>query len=215
MVLSSLDGLASNRRHLRRLGGLAMLLAGFALLAADNKPAPPQAEQPGDAAKGPAATHPGRLIRVPLPLVGTADTQVIRKVKHALEKLPAGEDRPVLVFEFSSSKNQSGQGSDFERALKLARYLSSRESSAAKTVAYIPQALKGHAVLVAMACEEIIMAPEAQIGDAGIDEPAEEGIDPTILSGYREIANRRRTIPAPRRCLRNGCRARDCPARPG
>lgn len=212
MVLSSLVGLASNRRHLRRLGCLAMLLAGLVLLAADNNTAPPQPDEPvvGEAGadepaaerpavaptKAPAATHSGRLIRVPLPLVGTADTQVIRKVKHALEKLPAGDDRPVLVFEFSSSQNQSGQGSDFERALKLARYLSSREASAAKTVAYIPHALKGHAVLVAMACEEIIMAPDALIGDAGMDEPAEEGIDPTILSGYREIANRRRTIPA-------------------
>ena len=64
-------------------------------------------------------------------------------------------ERPVLVFEFSSSQNQTGQGSDFERALKRARHLSSREASVAKTVAYIPKALKGHAVLVAMACEQI------------------------------------------------------------
>jgi len=131
--------------------------------------------------------------------------QVEKTVHENREKLPVGDDRPVLVFEFSSSKNQSGQGSDFERALKLARYLSSREASAAKTVAYIPHSLKGHAVLVAMACEEIIMAPEALIGDAGMDEPAEEGIDPTILSGYREIANRRRTIPA-----EGGRRGRKC-----
>src|SRR4029079_12283166 len=80
--------------------------------------------------------------------------------------------------------------------LALARYLSSRELSEVKTVAYIPQAIKGHAVLVAMACEEIIMAPEDTIGRARQDEPAEEAIDPTVRSGYSEIANRRRTVPA-------------------
>jgi membrane-bound serine protease (ClpP class) len=51
-------------------------------------------------------------------------------------------------------------------------------------------------VLVAMACEEIIMAPDATIGEAGIDEPAEEPIGRTVRSGYSEIANVRRTIPA-------------------
>lgn len=186
----------------RRFVGFAVLLTGIFLLGADEKSPPSAASNPAAApdnegdAKAAEARQAGRLLRINLPLTGTADTQIIRAIKHALEKMPAGDPRPVLVLEFYSPQNQTGQGSDFERALKLARYLSSREASAAKTVAYIPKALKGHAVLVAMACEEIIMAPEAQIGEAGIDEPGEEGIDPTILSGYREIANRRRTIPA-------------------
>ena len=50
-------------------------------------------------------------------------------------------------------------------------------------------------MLVALACEEIVMAPDAEIGDAGIDEPAQEAIDPTVRSGYSQIADRRRTIP--------------------
>jgi membrane-bound serine protease (ClpP class) len=201
MVLSSTVGRATMRRRGRILAGLAIFWAGIFLLAADDV----RPVAVGDAAEKPAAerTSPPRaadgrasLLRVPLPLVGNADTQIIRATKHALEKMAPEGERPVLVLEFASSQNQTGQGSDFERALKLARFLSSREASAAKTVAYIPRALKGHAVLVAMACEEIVMAPEGQFGEAGIDEPGEEGIDPTILSGYREIANRRRTIPA-------------------
>ena len=39
-----------------------------------------------------------------------------------------------------------------------------------KTVAYIPQTIKGHGVLVALACEEIVMNPEAELGEAGVDE---------------------------------------------
>ena len=61
-----------------------------------------------------------------------------------------------------------------------------------KTVAYIPKTIKGHAVLVAMACEEIVMAPDAEIGDAGIDEQV---ISPFMRSGYAEVAESRRTIP--------------------
>ncbi len=138
----------------------------------------------------------GRLVRVPLPLVGNADTQAIAAAQKAIVEMPAGPGRPVLVLEFSSSTGQTGQGSDFERALKLARFLTSRDASTVETVAFIPKSLKGHAVLPAMACESIIMGPDAVLGDAGLDEPAEQVTDPTVRSGYREIANRRRTIPA-------------------
>lgn len=171
------------------------VLAGLMLLVSD-RPLPAD-NAPAETAPVPAAPKAsGRLIRVPLPLVGNADTQVIAAVRRALADLPRGGERPTLVLEFTSTDRHTGQGSDFERALKLARFLSSRELSAAKTVAFIPAALKGHAVLPAMACEEIVMAPDAVIGEAGLDEPAEEQTDPTVRSGYREIANRRRTIPA-------------------
>ncbi len=181
-----------------------MCMAGLFLLAADLAKTPPEPTDEGNSvARGAAeadspsavARQFGRLIRIPLPITGSADTQVKRAVEKALAEMPAKGPRGVLVFEFSSRQNQFGQGSDFGRALALARYLSSRELSAAKTVAYIPQAVKGHAVLAAMACEEIIMAPDAQIGEAGIDEPVEEPVGATLRIGYQEIANRRRTIP--------------------
>ena len=59
-------------------------------------------------------------------------------------------------------------------------------------MAYIPKALKGHAVLVAMACEKIIMSPAATMGDAGNDEKV---ITNTMLAAYEEIARRRLTVP--------------------
>ncbi len=206
MALSNTVCRAMITRLTRRAGGLSLCIVGLLILAAAGNSAPPErAAEPDEAAapdepQAPAAAIPaprqtGRLIRVPLPIAGNADTQVKRSIGKALAEMAKGKARPVLVFEFSSP-NQQGQGSDFGRSLALARFLSSRDLSAARTVAYIPKALKGHAVLVAMACEEIIMAPDATIGEAGLDEPAEEIIDPTVRSGYREIANRRRTIPA-------------------
>ena len=141
----------------------------------------PEPQSEPDAAKPdePKPVRPaGRLIRVSLPITGTVDAQVKRAVERAIVELPREAGRPVLVFELLPSRSKFGEGTEFGRALDLARYLSSRELSAIKTVAYIPQSIKGHGVLVALACEEIVMAPDAEIGDAGIDEPAQEAIDP-------------------------------------
>ena len=52
--------------------------------------------------------------------------------------------------------------------------------------------MHGHAVLPVLACEQIIAHPDAELGRAGL---AEDALDPTVRSGYVEIAERRRTIP--------------------
>src|SRR5690606_18693830 len=62
-------------------------------------------------------------------------------------------------------------------------------------IAYLPRTVKGHAVLVALACEEIAMAPTAELGEAGLDENTDRPIEPTIIEGYRQIARARRTAP--------------------
>lgn len=169
-------------------------------------PAPDEApaEKPQKDAAAPRAAEKdaggqaaASLIRLPLPLVGNADTRVkamIERVRRRAEQQRGGE-RPILVLEFAPGGTEFGEGSDFTRALGLARFLTSREMAGIRTVAYIPRTIKGHAVLVAMACEEIVMARDAELGDAGVDEPAEEAIDPTVKSGYKQIAQRRRTIP--------------------
>lgn len=151
--------------------------------------APPKAE--AEKRQSPA----GRLIRIALPLGENSDAEIKRAIQRAVSELPKGADRPVLVLEFLPEKGKFGEGTDFGRALELAKYLSSRDLAAVKTVAYVPRSIKGHGVLAVMACEEIVMAADAELGEAGIDERAEEGADPTVLAGYKQIADRRRTIP--------------------
>jgi membrane-bound serine protease (ClpP class) len=145
-------------------------------------------------AADPAQPGMGRLVRVPLPITGTVDTRIKVAVDRLLETLPKDGPRPILVFEFAPKDENAVQGSEFERSLALARYLASERFSRVRTVAYLPQSVRGHAVLAVMACEEIIMAPRAELGKAGIDESS---IDPTVRGGYAEIADRRRTIVAP------------------
>ncbi|MBN1588259.1 MAG: hypothetical protein JW888_01960 [Pirellulales bacterium] len=115
-------------------------------------------------------------------------------MRRAMDEAEKNDTRPVLIFQFEVPPGQEdfGRGSQFGASLDVATFLSSDALSGATTVAYIPRSIQGHAVLVALACDEIIMASDATIGSAGIDSPR---IDDAMRGGYREIALRRRTVP--------------------
>lgn len=151
-----------------------------------------EAEQPlpEAPAKQPPAVF---LVQLPLPLVGVSDEQFEARVNGILEELPQEGPRPVLVIEFVSQADDAARTSRFERALLIARYLTSEHLARVRTVAWLPQSVTGHAVLPVLACEQIIMAPDAMLGAAGQEEST---IDPTLRQGYNEIAQRRRTVPA-------------------
>ncbi len=136
-----------------------------------------------------------RLIRVPVPITGNVDTRVKEQLRYLIDTWKEAAGRPVLVLEFWPPENRDkGNGSEFERSLSLARFLASDKLQGVRTVAYLPRTIRGHAVLPVLACEEIIMHPDATLGQAGVDETA---IDETVRQGYEEIADQRRTIPPP------------------
>jgi membrane-bound serine protease (ClpP class) len=153
---------------------------------AESAEAPPRAADLGE----------GRLIRVRLPLTGNADAHIrssIQRVVTQLSRLPRREGhRPTLILELVPQHRDSyGEGTDFTRALSLVNYLTSPDLAQVKTVAYIPRTIKGHGVLIALACEEIVMSPDAEIGEAAISEDPSRQIDPKVVSSYQEIASRR------------------------
>jgi len=190
----------SHRRGHTAAGWLGM--AALVAAAAAATDAPPPSEN--DADRNAAANAPlgdGRLIRVRLPLVGNADDHVKSSIERALDQLAKAPRqpgrRPILILELVPARRQGsfGEGTDFERAVSLARYLVSPQLAGVKTVAYIPRTIKGHGVLVALACEEIVMAPDAELGDAGADEDARRAIEPGIVSIYQQISQARKTVP--------------------
>jgi membrane-bound serine protease (ClpP class) len=137
------------------------------------------------------AKRAGQWIRVPLPIDDRTVASVRRSVDRALGSVKG--ERPVFVFEFDAlAGSDSGRGTQFEDAYRLAKYLAGSELNAATTVAYVPRSIKGHAVLPALACDQLIMSESATMGEAGIDETH---IDATLVAAYTEIAGRRRTVP--------------------
>ena len=139
-----------------------------------------------------ADSPPTFLLQVPLPITGLVDSEAMARIERFLRTVPAAGPRGILVLEFRGTNDAAAKESQFERALALARFLASERLNRVKTVAYLPQTVTGHAVLPILACEQIIMQADAELGAAGITETT---IDPTLRRGYSEIAERRRTIP--------------------
>jgi membrane-bound ClpP family serine protease len=134
------------------------------------------------------------VVPVRLPIVGTRDTQVEAAVVRSLERLrgDAGR-RGVLVLRFDVGADEPAANSDFGRSLSLARFLASDRLAGVKTVAWLPDGLAGHAVLAALACEEIAMPADATFGPANAAEPV---VDDAMRAAYAQIAGRRRAVPA-------------------
>lgn len=147
-----------------------------------------------DTPKTPETQRVGYSIRITLPIDGQTSKHVQQFVRRAVERARSIGARPVLILEFDvpPGQGQLGRGSEFGAVYSLADFLSSEEMNGVTTVAYLPEPIQGHAVLAALACDQILMAPDASLGQAGADEKI---INPPTLSAYREIAGRRRTVP--------------------
>jgi membrane-bound ClpP family serine protease len=158
---------------------------------ADQAQGKPRARAEG---KAPAKVAVGRTTKITLPITAETFSRTRLFARRALEQAQTAQQQLVLIFEFEVLPRQAqyGRGSEFGASYDLADFLSSSELNAARTVAYIPKSIQGHAVLVAMACGDIIMGPDAEIGPAGVDEPV---MTATMFSAYKEISNRRKTVP--------------------
>lgn len=159
-------------------------------------PGSPAADSPSPESAPPKAAERSSAasVVVPLPIDGLVDTRAIQRIDRILATLPSDGPRPLLVVEFRGSEERTGQGSQFERSLALARYLASAKLRRVRTVAFAPRGLAGHAILPALACEELIIGPDAELGPAGLDEGS---TDATVRRGYEEVVERRRTLPWP------------------
>ncbi len=133
----------------------------------------------------------GTLVRIAAPLTDNVTKRAVRMAKKAIDSAKQKELWPVIIFEIEPGHCTFGGAYDLADAIS--------QLDGATTVAYVPkdaqgkpQTLRGHAVLLALACDMILMAPDAKIGEAGADE---ETINLPERSGYVEIAKRRRTAP--------------------
>jgi membrane-bound serine protease (ClpP class) len=167
-------------------GQLVLSVLGLLLLAS------PAAAQEAAAAK---ELPTAQVLKLQLPITTNVKAAFVNALSRYTSRLPADANLPVLVIEFTTKDGEVGRGSNFFDCYAIAELLTSKELSKVKTVAYIPKTVKGHAVLVALACQVIIMAPNAELGEAGIDDDAA-----TIkkrVDEYIEIAKTRQSIPAP------------------
>jgi membrane-bound serine protease (ClpP class) len=176
--------------RMRRRPFLAILIAIFifpvGLMAAEQKKSGENSPEP---------KRFGRILRLSLPLQQESISSVSSFLDQVLDVAARSDREAVLIFEMVDEPEKSEryrQTSQFGISFEIARILTSERLGRNRTVAWIRGPLDGHAVLVAAACDEILIDSRATIGDAGATEKT---IDEALESGYREIASRRGTIP--------------------
>ncbi len=180
----------------------------------------PSAKQDAKAPENTAAANPqaaqptnvtAYLVDIPLPINSRVATEVSQTLQQLRDKSQAesqGGERPIVILQFETDRGGTGAGSSFTACLELAQLLTSPDMNVLRTVAYIPgnrelaadtappdnnsARLIGHAVLVAVAAEELAIDEAAKIGSANVDESQ---LNLLAIDVYRNLAERRLSLP--------------------
>ncbi|MDR2170998.1 MAG: hypothetical protein LBP59_12720 [Planctomycetaceae bacterium] len=104
------------------------------------------------------------------------------------------ELRPAIILQFNVEPDQDvfGRGSSFGGCYEIAKLLVSEQFNGIRTAAYFPQSVKGHAMLIALACDERIVAEGVEIGEAA---GGETNITKTEREAYLEISRKKLSAP--------------------
>ncbi|SIO65474.1 membrane-bound serine protease (ClpP class) [Singulisphaera sp. GP187] len=142
-----------------------------------------QAQPPGV----PDDSNPGQFFTITEPITNATLEQVRAATRQFVDR-SAGVvhgKSPVLVFEFRPGETAPGR-SEFGISYDLAYYMMKNLGGAKTTVAYIPEPLKGYAVLAALACDEIVMGSQATLGPI---TPEDEAPRRDIIGSIRALAD--------------------------
>lgn len=139
--------------------------------------APAEAPKAADPSADPKADDhlPGRMITIQ----GAIDSGTANRVLNAA-RAAVRDGAEVVIFDIQAGSSKFGPCYD------LARSISELGGKVKRTVAFVSKPLTGHAVLVALACDEIVMAEKAGIGDVYRDLPS--GGTAIEENAYQEVA---------------------------
>lgn len=109
-------------------------------------------------------TNPGQFFQITEPITNETLERIQAATRQLVNRSATDQGKsPILIFEFRPGESQPG-ASGFGASYDLARYIMKNLGGAKLTVAYVPEPLKGYAVLPALACDEIVMGPDSSIG---------------------------------------------------
>lgn len=103
----------------------------------------------------------GRFVTLESPL-SDSTTALVRRTALELQNLAAREHREAyLVLQLTQGISQ------FHHVYALADFLTNEPLSGVNTIAWVPESVTGNMALIALACNEIVMHPDASLGDLG------------------------------------------------
>ncbi len=117
----------------------------------------------------PARSNVGQFFPTIVEPIEQDDLDALRSTVLAyVHTATAQGQTPTLVFEFRPGDSEPGKTS-FYAASDLAEFLA-RKLGGAKTVAFVPESMSGFALLPVLACDEIVIGPEATLGPIGAED---------------------------------------------
>ncbi|MSR59206.1 MAG: hypothetical protein EXS05_16445 [Planctomycetaceae bacterium] len=123
-----------------------------------------------------------------LSIGGTVDDAAYGRISRAALALQTRvrqeQRRGVLVLEIAPGS------SPFHQVQGLARFLAT-ELGGLTTVAWVPETVTGNHVVLALACQEIVMHPEASLGDISLGKPLDQDAQMFVLNLVSRRHNRK------------------------
>lgn len=110
---------------------------------------------------------------------GTIDDSLVGRIRNVALKLQEQavlENRKAfLILEVLPGS------SELLQAMRVAKDLTSNSISRVKTIAWLPQPLTGHNAIVALGCKDIVMHPDASLGDIGLGKAVDAGERQSVM----------------------------------
>ena len=140
-----------------------------------------------------ADSTPGQFFTITEPITHETLTHIRAAARQLVDRNAAAEQgkKPILVFVFLSGDTAPGT-SEFGASYDLARLISQELGGAKLTVAYVPEPMRGYAVLPAVACDEIVMGPHASLGPI---TPEGHSVDAALRGPVQFLAMRKTRDP--------------------
>ena len=136
---------------------------------------------------------PGQFFTITEPITHETISSIRAATRQLVDRSAAAArgKSPILIFEFLPGETAPGS-SEFGASFDLANLISKELGGAKLTVAYVPQPLKGYAVLPVVACTEIVMGSSASLGPI---TPEQQSPDPAFRDPVRFLAIRKTRDP--------------------
>lgn len=132
----------------------------------------------------------GYLIDVPVPLETSAANSLLGQLTRLGESAPA-DQRVTVVLRYAED-TQSGEETEFEDALKLARAMTGPDLRRVRIVSLVEGEVNGHSTLPIISSDSLVLSADGVIADASAGEAS---VDQTVALSYRAIAQRRGLFP--------------------
>jgi membrane-bound serine protease (ClpP class) len=129
---------------------------------------------------------PGQFLPIVEPITSDTIAEIRAKTRQLIDRSARKGEEPILVFEFRPGESAPGASETFA-SLELETYISRKIAGAKMTVAYVPEPLKGYAVLAALACDEIVMGSDASLGPI---TPEGQQVNSDLFQPVRNLALR-------------------------